>query len=66
MSRSHGGIAEILATKQFPGVQMGWPTEGRYVSGAARFSKDPEAYCMTRHDAEEKIKRQGKVVLPKD
>jgi hypothetical protein len=30
----HGGIKEILRTKQFPGIKMGWPTMGRYVGGA--------------------------------
>ncbi|MHC4644220.1 MAG: hypothetical protein ACYTBJ_01865 [Planctomycetota bacterium] len=66
MSRFHGGLKEMLQIRRGPATGRGWPLRGRYVGGAARFSEDPEAWCMTRHEAEEKIKRQGKVVLPKD
>jgi len=48
------------------GLRTGWPAGGRYVSGAARFENDPQAYCVTRQEAIEKIKRQGKEILLAD
>ena len=59
----HGGLKEVIESGKSPSLGRSWPLGGRYVSGAARFSKDPEAWCSTRREAEEKIKRQGKVVL---
>ncbi len=66
MTRVHGGLKEMLRLRMAPATGRGWPIGGRYVGGAARFSKDPKAWCMTANEAKEKIKRQGKVVLPKD
>jgi hypothetical protein len=56
-------MEEILKEKKAPGVKSNWPTEGRYVSGLAEYSGDPNAFCLTREDAEEKRKRQGKVLI---
>ena len=36
-----------------------WPIGGRYVSGAAKYSGDPDGFCPSRSDAIEKIKRRG-------
>jgi hypothetical protein len=37
-----------------------WPAgTQRYISGAARFSNDPQAWCSTMKEAEEKIRRRG-------
>ncbi len=61
--RNHGGLAEILRTKQFPGFRMRWPNEGRYVSGLARFPGDPNAHCSTRDEVHEKVRKQGKEII---
>lgn len=44
------------------GISNPWPAgTQRYISGAADFSCDPNAYCGTMMEAEEKIKKRGKV-----
>jgi len=58
-----GKLHEILESGQAPAFRSRWPLKGRYVSGLARFPGDKEAYCSTRAEVHEKVKRQGKVVL---
>lgn len=59
--RNHGGLAEILRTKQFPGTKTGW--SGGFVSGLAKFPYDPDSYCATKEDVDRKCREQGKVIL---
>ena len=61
--KKHGGMAEILRSKQAPGMRLRWPNEGRYVSGVAKYSGDPGGFCSTRHEALEKAKQQGKPIV---
>lgn len=43
-----------------PGTMIRWPANrNRYISGAARFSNDPQAWCGSMEEAKEKIKRRG-------
>ena len=68
MSKLHGGIEEIIRTGKCPATKVGWRPkrkevsrkgDGCYVSGLADFSGDPDAFCSTRYEAEEKMKRKG-------
>ena len=61
--KKHGGIAEILRSKQAPGVRVRWPTAGRMVSGLAKYPGDPDAFCSTKNEAYEKAKKQGRPIL---
>lgn len=45
-----------------PGIVNPWPGgTNRYISGAAKFSGDPDGWCGTREEAVEKIKARGMV-----
>ena len=58
--RNHGGLKEILETKQFPGTKIGWP--GGFVSGLSRFPNDPNSYCRNEEEVKRKCREQGKVI----
>ena len=66
--RKHGGIDEICRLRQSPGVYVSWGARkagtrkrgnGEYVSGLADYVGDPKAFCSTRSEAEDKLKRKG-------
>ena len=64
------GIKEILESKQCPAAMITWGRgrtsksagkkgDGEYVSGLADYVGDPNAFCSTRQEAKEKLKRKG-------
>jgi len=56
----HGGLEEILRSGKAPGVKIAWA--GGYVSGLAKHSGDPNAYCKNEDDVKRKCAQQGKVI----
>jgi hypothetical protein len=58
----HGGLEEMLRERRCCAVGgRGWDRRnkgGEYVSGLADYAGDPEAFCRTRVEAEEKMKRK--------
>jgi hypothetical protein len=58
--KNHGGIKEILRTKEFPGVKVAWA--GGMVSGLAQFPDDPNGYCANEDEVKRKCEEQGKVI----
>jgi hypothetical protein len=67
----NAGLQGILESREVPEGRVGWGATrkrrkgatrkgaGEYVSGLADYSGDPGAFCATRHEAEEKLKRKG-------
>ena len=59
-----GGIAEILSSRQFPGVSV-YRVEG-YDATLARYPGDPNAFVSSKRDREEKSKRAGTTLVDVD
>ena len=54
---THGGMAEILASRQAPGMKVG--RGAGYYDACARYPRDPEGWCETQQEAVDKCKRRG-------
>jgi len=56
-----GRIEEIIESKQCPGIGRGY--RPGYKRGLALYPDDPTAFCSSKYDHIERIKRQGKVIV---